>query len=72
MDDKPTKCSMCFDEAVAIYYLARGCIAWPDQTLQALCAHHEKRSQPLGGMELLKDLRVGLVVQPVEPAPDAR
>jgi hypothetical protein len=55
---KPTKCALCSGEAVAIYYLDQGCVAYPDLTVQPLCSHHENRATPLGGMELLKDLRV--------------
>jgi hypothetical protein len=54
--DKPTKCTLCSDPAVAIYYLPRGCIAYPELFLQALCWHHERRAQPRGSIYLVKDL----------------
>lgn len=63
MTDKPTICRHCEDPAVAVYYFDQGCIAKPDVTVQPLCLHHEKRATPLGGMELLKDLRVGTDVE---------
>jgi hypothetical protein len=56
---KPTKCCLCDNEAVAIYYMSRGCVARPDSTIQPLCPQHENKMTPLGGAELLKDLRVG-------------
>ena len=31
--DKPTRCSLCSDQAVAIYYLPQGCAAHPDLTV---------------------------------------
>lgn len=67
MTHKPTKCALCSHEAVAVYYMDQGCVAYPDLTVQPLCAHHENRAAPLGSMELLKDLRVGLLA-PAKPA----
>jgi hypothetical protein len=57
----PTPCCHCPSEAVAIYYLSRGCVAQPGLTVQALCAHHERKAMPRGTIELLKDLRVGRI-----------
>lgn len=57
--DKPTWCCMCKNiEAVAIYYFSQGCVALPDLTIQPLCPQHENKMTPLGGAELLKDLRI--------------
>jgi hypothetical protein len=64
MDHDPTCCCLCDDEAVAIYYMPKGCIARPGLTVQPLCAQHENKAQPCAGMELLKDLRVGRVDEP--------
>jgi hypothetical protein len=38
-----------------------GCVAQPKVTVQPLCEHHMRRATPLGGMELIKDLRVGVI-----------
>jgi hypothetical protein len=46
-------------EAVAVVALDRGCIAYPDDTEQALCLHHFARARPLGGMRLVADLTEG-------------
>lgn len=55
----PTPCCLCGHEAVAIYYMPRGCVARPDLTVQPLCAHHEAKRTPIGGeCEMIKDLRV--------------
>ncbi len=60
MNHKPTICSLCSSEAVAIYYLSHGCVAYPDLTVQALCPQHECYTRPLGEIELLKDLRINV------------
>jgi hypothetical protein len=64
--DNPVTCCLCGHPAVAIYYLPGGCAAKPLSSLQALCAQHESRSQPIRGRELLKDLRV----TPADPPPE--
>lgn len=57
MNHRPTPCSLCGAEAVAVYYLSHGCQAYPELTVQALCSQHEDKANPVGSMELLKDLR---------------
>lgn len=57
-DHLPTPCCLCDAEAVAIYYMPRGCVARPDLTVQPLCAHHECKMTPVRGAEMIKDLRV--------------
>jgi hypothetical protein len=46
---------------MAIWYMPRGCVARPGLTVQPLCEHHERKATPLAGMELIKDLRVGVI-----------
>jgi hypothetical protein len=43
---------------VAIYSMDKGCIAYPDLLIQALCLHHERKAQPRGSMDLILDLRI--------------
>jgi hypothetical protein len=55
----PTKCHLCEDPAVAVFYFSQGCVC--DQTtVQPLCLHHCHKACPVSGgsMELIKDLTV--------------
>lgn len=44
----------CREKAGAVFWMSRGCVAFPHHLVQALCAHHEFRSEPLGSMVLLR------------------
>jgi hypothetical protein len=48
-------CRFCGTPAVAVYALSDGCMCFPDDREQALCAQHEDRATPLGDMTLLRD-----------------
>jgi hypothetical protein len=50
------RCRLCDDEALAVFGLSRGCVAFPADRIQAMCLHHALRSTPLGSLELLADL----------------
>jgi hypothetical protein len=56
---KPVRCRICGDPPVAVYRLERGCVCYPDDREQALCPQHAVRSEPLGDMDMIKDLTVG-------------
>ncbi len=59
MNDLPTRCHLCGDHAVAVFYFSRGCRC-DAATVQPLCAHHAYKSDAVDGgtMELIKDLTV--------------
>jgi hypothetical protein len=40
--------------AIARYAMDRGCVCFPDDREQDLCAQHVVRATPLGGMELIE------------------
>lgn len=48
-----TICRFCSSEAVGLYALDRGCVCYPDDREQALCAQHVVRATPLGGFDLV-------------------
>jgi hypothetical protein len=54
-----TKCNLCNDEAIAIFYFNNGCIC-NEKNTQPLCLHHAHKSRPAGkgSMELIVDLTV--------------
>jgi hypothetical protein len=56
------KCSLCDDNAIAVYSLPKGCIAYPELKIQALCAQHIVKAQPRSGMVLLEDLTLEKLV----------
>lgn len=41
--------------AVARYHMERGCVCFPDDREQDLCAHHEYKSTPLGDMDMIRE-----------------
>lgn len=41
----------CAGEPVGLYRLSRGCVCYPDDREQWLCAQHAVRAEPLGEME---------------------
>jgi hypothetical protein len=41
--------------AIGRFALDRGCVAYPDDREQDLCAHHIRRATPLGSFELVED-----------------
>jgi hypothetical protein len=53
-----TKCRQCDDAAVARFGLSRGCVVYPNDRRQALCAHHAFRATPLGSLDLIEDFTV--------------
>lgn len=57
MDHLPTRCHLCGDSAVAVFYFSHGC-SCSTATVQPLCLHHAYKSAPVSGgsMELIKDL----------------
>jgi hypothetical protein len=57
------KCRFCDALAIARFGLDQGCACHPDDREQYLCAHHARRAQPLGDMELIEDFtRDGIAV----------
>lgn len=59
MNDLPTKCHLCDDPALAVFYFSRGCVC-DLATIQPLCPSHVAKSRPAtgGSMELIKDLTI--------------
>jgi hypothetical protein len=55
----PVSCRFGDGPAVAVFDMDAGCICFPDDRQQALCAQHAMRSTPLGSMVLADDLTVG-------------
>lgn len=55
----PESCRFCGALAVAVYVMSNGCVCFPDDKQQALCAQHAMRSEPLGTMEMIEDLTAG-------------
>ena len=55
----PTKCHLCDDHAIAVFYFSHGCYC-NRSTVQPLCLHHAHRSGPPdgGSKELIKDLTI--------------
>jgi hypothetical protein len=50
------KCRFCNAPAIVVITLSKGCICYPDDREQALCAQHLVRATPLGDEELKEDL----------------
>jgi hypothetical protein len=57
------KCRFCSASAIAKYAMDRGCVCFPDDREQALCAQHIIRATPLGSMELLEDYTLEKVIE---------
>jgi hypothetical protein len=53
------RCRFGDDEAVGLFRLDEGCVAYPSDREQYLCVHHALRATPLGGMELIEDFSEG-------------
>lgn len=52
------KCIQCGNPAIAVFRFDEGCVVYPDIQLQPLCPQHIVKATPLGGMELVRDLRL--------------
>lgn len=50
MTSRFLKCRFCDAEAVAVFSLPAGCLVYPNDREQALCAQHIARATPLGTM----------------------
>ena len=53
-----TRCTVCGDPAVAVYYMDYGCQAFPGERTQSMCAQHECTVSPIGNIEMLLDYRI--------------
>lgn len=50
MKDYPViRCRVCGEHAVGVYHMPKGCVCAPDP-IQALCAQHVIRAEPIAGM----------------------
>ena len=52
-------CRFCGEPAVAHYAMSAGCICYPNDREQDLCAQHENRATPLGRMVMVEDYVLG-------------
>lgn len=50
-----TPCRFGDGPAIARFALDQGCIAFPDDRVQDLCAYHCRKAQPLGSFEIIED-----------------